>query len=427
MTSIAPGVRRALVDVATRHGTPAYVYDLAEIERRVARVRAVFDDLFEISYAVKANPNRELVARLRHVVDRLDLSSGGELAVAARAGWEPGRWSFVGPAKSTAELQLAVETGCGHVVAESLGEVMELSEIARERRAVVPVVLRVNPVDLPKGFGVSMARRATIFGIDEEEIDDTIDRVVALEAIELVGFHVYAGTQCLDADAVAENLGNIARLYGRLVRDHRLDVRHLIFGSGFGIPYHPGAEDLDLEAVAGGSLPTLRELRSQLGDGVTFALEMGRYLVGPAGWYVAAIRRVKRTRGSVIVALDGGMHHHLAASGNLGGVLKRNYPIFSLTGTGEPCTVDLAGPLCTNIDILGRGVELPSPQPGDLVAIGASGAYGPSTSPLGFISHPPPLELLAEDLSSTTAVTDVTAAGPGGSIGTPVARTPGDR
>lgn len=427
MTDIEPVVRRALVEVARRHGTPAYVYDLSEIERRVARVRSAFGGLFEISYAVKANPNRELVARLRGVVDRLDLSSGGELALAERAGWEPGLWSFVGPAKSSAELGLAVEIGCGHLVAESLDEVVELAGIARRRGTVVPVVLRINPIELPKGFGVSMARRATIFGIDEEEIDEAVAATLALEGVDLVGFHVYAGTQCLDAQAVAENLRNVARLYARLVDDHDLAVRHLIFGSGFGIPYHAGAEPLALDEVVAGARPALEELRARLGSGVTFALEMGRYLVGPAGWYVARVRRVKHSRGSVIVALDGGMHHHLAASGNLGGVLKRNYPIVALTASGEPSKVDLAGPLCTNIDVLGRGVELPALEPGDLVAIAASGAYGPSTSPLGFISHPPPRELLADDLRSGSDVVDITAAGPGGALLGPPGPEGGER
>ena len=198
--------RSALAATAARFGTPCFVYDESAIHERVVRVRDAFDGRFEISYAVKANPNRAILRSLRGVVDRLDLSSGGELLLAEETDWDSATWSFVGPAKRRSELALAVELGCGHFVVESERELRELDEVADEAGVVASVLLRINPSEIPKGFGVSMARRPTIFGIDEEVIDDVVRVALELDHVVLSGFHVYAGTQCLDAGAIAANI-----------------------------------------------------------------------------------------------------------------------------------------------------------------------------------------------------------------------------
>ena len=194
----------------------------------------------------------------------------------------------------------------------------------------------------------------------------------------LQGFHVYAGTQCLDAEAIAENIRNIAGIFGRLIDQHDLTVEHLVFGSGFGIRYHAGAEELDPAEVASGCVAELDALRARPGAAsATMALEMGRYLVGEAGWFLARVLGTKHTRGADLIALDGGMNHYLGASGNLGGVLKRNYPIEAVTGDpNREGTYDLCGPFCTNIDALGKRAETWALDVGDVVAIGCAGAYG---------------------------------------------------
>lgn len=406
--------RAGLAAVANRHGTPCFVYDEAFAHARVAAVRDAFAGRFEISYAVKSNPNRAILRSLHGIVDRLDLSSGGELLLAEETGWDPARWSFVGPAKRRAELRLAVELGCGHVVVESVRELRQLDAEAGALGDVAPVLLRINPTEMPTGFGVTMARRPTIFGIDEEEIDDAVRVSLGLDHLRLDGFHVYAGTQCLDADALAENIRNIAGLFSRLIADHSLEVGHLVFGSGFGIAYHDGAESLDAAAVAAGCTKAIDDLAAQPGaTTATMALEMGRFLVGEAGWYLARVLGTKHTRGTDLVVLDGGMNHYLGASGNLGAVLKRNYPVAAVTGDEEALgTYDLAGPLCTNIDTLGKGVETTRLAEGDVVAIGCAGAYGLTSSPLHFISHAPPREILVDDLVSLEVARDITAEGP---------------
>ena len=402
--------RTALAGIAARFGTPCFVYDEAAIHERVARVRDAFDGRFEISYAVKSNPNRAILRSLRRVVDRLDLSSGGELLLAEETEWDSAKWSFVGPAKRRSELALAVELGCGHLVVESERELRELDEVAGEAGVVASVLLRINPSEMPKGFGVSMARRPTIFGIDEEAIDEVVRVALELDHVALRGFHVYAGTQCLDAGAIAENIRNIAAIFGRLIEEHGLSVEHLVFGSGFGIRYHDGAEELDPSEIAAGCIAELDTLRALPGAAsATMALEMGRYLVGEAGWFLARILSTKHTRGVDLLALDGGMNHYLGASGNLGAVLKRNYPIEAVTGDpGRKGTYDLCGPLCTNIDALGKKVETRALGTGDIVAIGCAGAYGLTSSPIHFISHAPPREILLAAVDAAGAAVDIT-------------------
>ncbi len=406
--------RNALAALAARFGTPCFVYDEAVIHQRVARVRDAFGGRFEISYAVKSNPNRAILRSLRGVAERLDLSSGGELLLAEETGWEPDTWSFVGPAKRRAELALAVELGCGHIVVESQRELLELDEVAREAGVVASVLIRINPSEIPKGFGVSMARRPTIFGVDEEVIDEAVQVAVGLDHVALRGFHVYAGTQCLDAAAIAENIRNIAGIFGRLIDQHGLTVEHLVFGSGFGIRYHEGAKELDPAEVAAGCVAELDALRARPGAAsATMALEMGRYLVGEAGWFLARVLGTKHTRGADLIALDGGMNHYLGASGNLGGVLKRNYPIEAVTGDpNREGTYDLCGPLCTNIDALGKRAETWALDVGDLVAIGCAGAYGLSSSPIHFISHAPPREILVPSVDAADAAHDISVDSP---------------
>jgi len=350
-----------LAEIARDHGTPAYVYSMDEIRDRVGAVRRALGDRLRVSYAVKANPHPALVARTNGLVDRLDVSSGGELALARDLGWDPRAISFTGPAKREDELRAAVE-GVGEVVLESLEEAAALDRLAVD--GPVAVCLRIAPDELPRGFGVRMAGRPTRFGFDEADLPEAIETVGTLPGLDLVGFHAYPGTQCLDAEAVAENFAIMADVFRRATEMAALESPRLIFGAGFGIPYHDGDPDLDLAA---------------------------------AGNRVGSI-------------LDGGMHHHLAASGKLGSVIPRAYRIEKVDGDldAEVRPYDLAGPLCTSVDTLGHGVRLPTLATGDLLAVLSSGAYGPTASPTGFIRHPLPREILTETRDDEIPVLDVT-------------------
>jgi len=417
--------RALLAEVARAHGTPAYVYLWDAIAERIAYIRRLFGDRVQLSYAVKANPNRALLRRMSEVVDLLDLSSGGELELALGAGYAPGRLSFSGPGKSRSELERAVSVGCEKIIIESLGELEELEEVAQARQRPAGVLLRINPQRLPragKGFGIGMSGQPSQFGIDEEEVDGALERLSSSARVRLAGLHVYAATQSLTADAIVQNVENCAAIFAGAAERHRLRPAWLIFGSGFGIPYHEGDSPLDLPAVAARLVPIFDELRARPGlQDAAFVLELGRYLVGEAGYFLTRVLRVKPSRGKRFCICDGGMNHQLAASGHFGSVIFRNYPLYSVTADGPSEAQDLVGPLCTNIDQLGRGASLPRLAPGDVVAVGCSGAYGLTASPRYFISHRAPREILVSSgrMEDITAESVPALYGGGLGLGTP--------
>ena len=388
-----------LAEVAARFGTPLYVYDVREIAARAEALRRATAGRFELSWAMKSNPNPALVARMRAVADTLDVSSIGEVERAVEAGWDAAQMTFVGPAKGADEIRRAVEVGVGHLVVESREEATEAGACAVALGRAQPVLLRISPSKLPKGFGSAMAGRATAFGFDEEELDDAIEFVSGRAGLDVQGFHAFAGTQCLEAESIVANLTHVARMFREACARHDRTPTRLVFGSGFGIPYHDGDAELDVDAVAEGLRETMEGLEADERTGAAVrALELGRWLVGPAGTYLTRVRRIKRSRGAVLALVDGGMHHNLAAAGHLGSVFPRNYPIRLVhpARAGDAEEVDLCGVLCTSIDVLGRRARLPPLEQGDLLAIAQSGAYGRSASPLGFISHPPPREVLLD-------------------------------
>lgn len=399
-----------LFRIAVDHGTPAYVYSADLVERRVRELADGTADRFELAYAVKANPNPSLLELLRTLVDRADVSSAGEVAAATAAGWPPASIGFTGPVKGRAELEAAVEAGVGTIVLESLEEAVELDRIARRRRSRQAVLLRATPHRLPPGYGLRLAGRPSPFGVDEEELAAVAAAVSRLPGLELVGFHAYPGSQCLDAAAVVSTMTDMARLFRDASMAVGLRPKLLVFGPGLGVACHPGDQRLDLDVVAAGLGPVADGLR---GDPVTSSaaavLELGRFLVAEAGVYLLRVRRVKTSRGTRFALCDGGMHHHLAAGGHLGGPLARTYAIAKVGGDldAPPRRYDVAGPLCTSLDVLARNAELPELAPGDVLAVPASGAYGLTASPVHFLSHPTPRELMVQG----DEVRDVTSPG----------------
>ena len=394
-----PARHDVLADVAQRFGTPYFIYFLDDVRARLDAIREAFGGAFEVSYAVKSNPNPALVAWMKDHVPALDISSGGELRRALAAGWSGERISFTGPGKRRWELEESVAAGVSKLVLESVREAEDLDALAAKAGRVQPVLLRVAPASLPRGFGVNMAGKPTQFGVDEEDAPAAMTAIRKLANLKLAGFHAYSGTQCVDAKAVGENFGIFARIFGSLAEQFDFSPEALVFGAGFGIPYHVGMNALDLPAVGAAAAPALERLASDPRTaGAKRYLEMGRYLVGEAGLYLARVTRLKRSRGSDIAILDGGMNHHLGAAGHLGSVIHRNYRIFKVGGApgGATRPYELVGPLCTSIDTLGHGVELPELQEGDLLGVHCSGAYGLTASPVDFISHAPPREFAAE-------------------------------
>lgn len=392
-----PTLDQALTRVAEMFGTPAYVYFTDAIEARLAELRAALGPWFAFSYAAKCNPNPDLLRWLGERVDLIDVSSIGEFRLAQAAGWEPDRASFTGPGKRDREIEEAISGSVGELVVESLREALVASRIAGERGCLQDVLVRLSPDRVPKGFGDQMAGRPSPFGVDVEAAPEVLREILSLPHLRVVGLHIYSGTQCLKPPAICENYRIFIDIFRRLCEALDLRPQKLVFGSGLGIPYHPGDTPLDLRAVAAEIGPELDALR-QVGRfrDTRLVLELGRYLVGEAGYFLTRVISTKESRGSRIGICDGGLNNHLPASGHFGMVIHRNYRMHRVGGGDDVEKIDLVGPLCTSIDRLASGVSLPRLEEGDLVAVHSSGAYGLTASPLHFISHPAPSEILVE-------------------------------
>lgn len=385
-----------LLEAATRFATPLYVYDVDEVLRRAQALRGAFRDRFGLSYAVKANPNLELLRRISSDVETLDVSSYGEVERARLAGFAPDRITFSGPAKRPREVRGAVQAGVGELVVESLAEAELADQVAGELGRRQPVLIRINPKTAPRKFGVRFSGRPSQFGIDEEVLEPALDRVLQLRHLRLAGFHIYSGTNSLDDEAIAENFAIFLRLFRQAAEYAEIAPSKLVFGSGFGVPYGVDEQPLELERLADRVLPLLEDLQAEPRFSRTRCLlELGRWLVAPAGWLLTGVVAAKHSRGAEIRACDAGFNNHLAACGMMGTVIRRNWRFANLSnprGEIERCT--LVGPLCTSVDVLATDLALPRVRVGDVIAVENSGAYGLTASPTRFISHPEPAEVL---------------------------------
>lgn len=374
-------------------GTPLFVYSAELIRRRVATLRDAMPSILKIHYAVKANPYRPILEFMAGLTDGFDVASGGELEMALAAGQDAARISFAGPGKRDAELELAIRHGVT-LNLESAAEARRALGIAEGLGVTPKLAVRVNPDFELRGSGMKMGGGAKPFGVDAERVPDLAREIVGAGA-EWRGLHIFAGSQALDAEAIVETQGNILDLAARLTREIGAPLPHLNMGGGFGIPYFHGDEPLDVAAVGAALAARFESLPAELA-GTEFAVELGRYLVGEAGVYLTRVVDRKESHGHVFLVTDGGLHHQLAASGNFGTVVRRNYPAAIATRFGaEPEEeASVVGCLCTPLDRLADQAMLPRADVGDVVAIFCAGAYGASASPSAFLGQGPAREVL---------------------------------
>jgi diaminopimelate decarboxylase len=383
-----------LTRLAARVGqTPFYAYDRCLLTRRVEALRAALPRTLKIHYAMKANPMPALVGHMARLVDGIDVASGGELKLALDAGANPRDVSFAGPGKSAADLVRAMAAGI-LINVESFREIAGLSDIRRETGYAARVAVRVNPDFELKSSGMKMGGGPRQFGVDAERAPELLVEI-GRAGLDFEGFHLFAGAQNLKAEAIVEAQQKSYELALALSASAPAPARTLNLGGGFGIPYFPGEQPLDLAPIAA----NLRELAQRAErdfPGAEIVIELGRYLVGEAGLYVTRIIDRKISRGQVFLVTDGGLHHHLSASGNFGQVVRKNYPaaIGNRMDSNERETASVVGPLCTPLDLLADRMELARAEPGDLVVIYQSGAYGFTASPRDFLGHPACVEAL---------------------------------
>ena len=380
--------------LAARVGqTPFYAYDRGLMKARVAALRLALPSEIKLHYAMKANPMPAVVAFMATLVEGVDVASAGELKVALDCGADPTEISFAGPGKRDPELRQAVASRV-LINLESPREVGALREISNELGIAARVAVRVNPDFELKGSGMKMGGGPKQFGVDVEQMPALLHDIGAA-GLAFEGFHLFAGSQNLRADSICEAQQKSFELALRLADCAPGPVRFLNLGGGFGVPYFPGEQRLDLAPI-GDNLARLVELAKSALPQAELVIELGRYLVAEAGVYVTRVVDRKVSRGQVYLVTDGGLNHHLSASGNFGQVVRKNYPVTignRLAGA-ETELASVVGPLCTPLDLLADRMQLPVAGIGDLAVVFQSGAYGASASPQAFLGHPPCQEVL---------------------------------
>lgn len=373
--------------------TPFYAYDRQKITERIALLRQNLPHEILLHYAIKANPMPAVVQHLAGLVDGMDVASIGEMRIALDTILTPGKISFAGPGKKMHELRSAIAAGVILNV-ESQQEMESIAQLGIDSGITPKVAIRINPDFELKSSGMKMSGGPKPFGIDAESVPDLMKRLDLLD-IDFVGFHIFSGSQNLNAAAIQEAHKKTVQLAIELAEYAPSPVRLLNVGGGFGVPYFPGDRSLNIAAIGDNLQYLMQKIKQQLPH-ATIALELGRYLVAEAGIYVCRVLERKMSRGQVFLVTDGGLHHHLAASGNLGQVIRKNYPVIignKVQGAARE-VVSVVGPLCTPLDLLADQMPMAKASVNDLVVVLQSGAYGLSASPTAFLNHPPPIEVL---------------------------------
>ena len=385
---------RRLTDIANEVGsTPFYAYDREAMTERVRELRRYLPIGIHVHYAMKANPMPEVVRHFVGLVDGLDVASSGELEVALAAGADPEYISFAGPGKLGTELARALDAGIT-VNLESTNEMRVLSRLAEQQGKRARVAVRVNPDFELKSSGMKMAGGPKQFGVDAELVPGLLDELATLH-LDFEGFHIFSGSQNLSSSAIAESQSKSIELAARLAEAAPGRVKTLNIGGGLGIPYFPKERSIDLQTVGDTLASEIARLPEILAE-ANIIIELGRFLTGEAGIYVCKVIDRKVSRGRTFLVVDGGLHHHLAASGNFGQVLRKNYPVLignRVEGARRE-VASVVGPLCTPLDLLADRMTMARADIGDLVVVLQSGAYGLTASPLRFLSHPEPREVL---------------------------------
>ena len=382
--------------MAQKVGTPLYIYNSAVIEKKYNLLKKCFSDNVDVFYSLKANPNKAVCARLQNLGAGAEVCSITELEIALLAGYLPQNIIYVGPVKTAETIVRLLELHIYAIICESKEEFHLINKLAEARSVVADVAIRVNPAFSVRSASLKMGGAPSQFGIDYQELLRDKMFFLTKKNINIIGLHIYNGTRILQADVIAENINKICQFSKEFMAEWKIPISMLDVGGGIGVPYFANEESCDLEKISSLVTPLL-DIYRKAHPSVRIILESGRYLVAEAGVFVCQVQNVKQSHGKLFLMTDGGMHCHLTAAG-YGGLIKRNFPIQLLTQSKAKKTFEyqIAGPLCTPADLIGRDVLLPKAKVGDLIVLSASGAYGPTASPVLFLGHGHPAEVLLE-------------------------------
>ena len=373
--------------------TPCYIYDCQALGAKVAEFRRQMPTKLRLHYAIKANPMPAVVGFMAQQVDGLDVASHQEMLVALGSRKDPANISFAGPAKGEHELKAAVAAGIT-INVESPLELERLYQCYHQLGIRPRVAFRVNPDFELKSSGMKMAGGPKQFGIDAEQMPSILASLDG-DKLDFQGFHIFSGSQNLKAESLIECHQKTFALAASLADQVAAPIKYVNIGGGLGIPYFPGEQMLELSAIAQNLQALLNNLPQSL-KSAKFIMELGRWLVGEAGYYICQVTDKKVSRGQTFLMTNGGLHHHLANSGNFGQVIRKNYPVVlaHCLNSEETETVEIVGPLCTPLDVLGTKLTLPKAEVGDYIVVLQSGAYGATASPQQFLSHPQVVEVM---------------------------------
>ncbi|MBJ8030422.1 type III PLP-dependent enzyme [Bacillus cereus group sp. N21] len=384
-----------LLEKCVQYGTPMYVYDGDFLKSHYNCVRSQLNSAVDIFLSFKANSNASIASLFRSWGTGIEVASVGELKTALKVGYTPDNIIFSGPGKRENELAYAIEQNIYCIIVESIQELEKIATLAFEKEKKVSIGVRINPDSFKSGAKIKMGGVPRAFGIDESKIDEIFSFIATSNQLHFKGIHIYSGTQILQASSILDSFAYTINLAKEILEKFELTCEMINLGGGFGIPYFQNEKELDFKEVANGLNLLIME-NKKIFPRTRYILESGRYLLAESGAYLTGITYVKESKGEKFLVTDGGLHHHQAVTFR-GRVIRNNYPMSLLKKSGElkgSETVSVVGPLCTPEDLIGRNVQLPVAEKGDVLCIQKSGAYGLSYSPCHFLGHPTPMELL---------------------------------
>jgi len=386
--------------LSEQYDSPFFLYDFDQIKQRINVVKRKLGENIKLYYSAKANPSIEILRKILPLVDGVDISSGGELRQVLKAGFAPIKVSFAGPGKTDKELSSAISESIGSINVESLNELKRIEKIADRLGKRVNVSIRINPMQEYKKFLITTGGKSSQFGIDEEKYRDFFSCLQGMNHCNYVGIHVFSGSQCLDEETLIENIAYILQIAKKVFNDTSIELKIINFGGGFGIPYYESEKEIDIDYVCSNITRQFKKFKQETGLSRCIGiLELGRYLIAEAGAYIARVIDLKESRKKKICVLSGGMNHNSLATIKFGRPRGENLKILNLSNTDSSVKeqVMLVGPLCTSLDVIGESVEINKPAIGHYIAILNSGAYSYTASPLLFLSHDTPAELLLDE------------------------------
>lgn len=382
---------KILNKIAKEYGTPVYVYDTETIVSQYKTLKGSLPEEMGIFYSMKANPLLGICQLFKKLGSRIEVASSGELHTALAAGFSPEKIIFTSPGKTYDELEYAVDSGIYSINIECIDEAELINQLAFEKGVSVNISIRINPDFDVAGSGIKMSGVATQFGIDQSQLEVVFEKIKALSNLNLIGIHIYTGTQALNANNIVLSMEQIIKLALESSEKYGFELKFLNMGGGFGIPYFKGDNNLDMDILHDAFAEMWDKYKEKL-SGTKVFVESGRFLMAESGTYLTKVLYKKACKGRMYLVCDGGSNQH-AASAFLGRHIRNNFPMHILGKTGNEEQVNVVGPLCTPTDVIGQNVNLPEAVTGDIVAVDKSGAYGVTQSPGLFLSHPLPAEV----------------------------------